>query len=146
MSINYYEQYVLKGIGIETKIDFHSGCIDGMLVDKEFTNEVLTNICLTQRQNIELSVLITKVCEMHNLTQEELRSPGKHAKPSQARAILAFLVREMKNLSLESLGQFLNRDASGLTKLASRLEIKITTNTQSAKDLQAMRQWLLEHT
>lgn len=86
--------------------------------------------------------LIAKVCELHEITVEELRAPGKCVSQSQARALLAFLVRETNNLSLESLGEFLRRDSSGLTKLANRFEIKSTQNEVTSKKLKEMRCWL----
>jgi chromosomal replication initiation ATPase DnaA len=96
-------------------------------------------------KNVRMSGLtpsVAKVCELHEITEEEVRAPGKCARQSQARALLAFLVRETNNLSLESLGVFLGRDPSGLTKLANRFEIKSTQNEVTSEKLKEMRCWL----
>lgn len=143
-ALSNYEKYILKGIGVETEFDFKSGCENGMLGDSEFINETLTKTSLEIERKIELKDLITKVCQMHNLTPDELCSFGKHARLSRARALLALLVREINYLSLENLGQLLKRDPSGLTKLANRLEIKAFKDLQIAKDLQEIRLWLSE--
>lgn len=64
-------------------------------------------------------------------------------KQSQARALLALLVREYEGLSLESLAKLRGRDASGLTKLANRLEIKSTQDEILAQQVTEMCRWLL---
>ena len=141
-AIRNYEKYVLKGIGIESELDFKTGCANGMLGDQVFIDDVLTMVQLRENRKIELPELIAKVCDLHNITQDELCMPGKHAKQSQIRALLALLIREIDNLSLESLGQFLGRDPSGLSKLADRLEIKSSKDASIAKNILEMRQWL----
>lgn len=138
-ALNEYERYILNGIGIETELDFKSGSIEGILGDKEFADEVVEKVSITQNRKIELLDLITQVCERQNVTVEDLRMPGKHPKQSYTRALLALLVRETNGLSLEQLGQILNREASGLTKLANRLENKCTTEALIANDVQDMR-------
>lgn len=140
-AISNFKKFVLMGIGVETQFDFKSGCKRGVLGDTDFIDEVLTRVNKPVRK-IELSDLIAKVCELHEITEKELRAPGKCAKQSQARAILAFLVRETNLLSLENLGKFLGRDPSGLTKLANRFEIKSTQNEVTSEKLKEMRYWL----
>jgi hypothetical protein len=68
--------------------------------------------------------------------------PGKHAKNSLARALLAFFVRETEHISFASLAKILGRDPSTLTQLASRFEIKAISNTTAAKNVEDMRRWL----
>ena len=142
-AVKNYEKFVLKGIGIETEFDFKSGSFGGIVGETEFVDEVLMKANVKQRQKkIELSQLIAKICEMHDLTEKELCSLSKHARQSQARALLAFLVRETNNLSLENLGRFLGRNPSGLTKLATRLEIKSMHSEVVSKKLNEIRHWL----
>jgi len=137
-----YKKFVLKGIGIETPFDFKSGCMSRILGDADFVDEVLIRINKKPSKKIELLDLIAKVCELCELTEEELRAPGKCARQSLVRSLLAFLVRETNNVSLESLGKFLGRDPSGLTKLANRFEIKCTQNEAISEKLKEMRYWL----
>lgn len=145
-AVSNYEKYLLKGIGIETEFDFKSGYASGMIGDSEFVDRILTTVNLKQKRKVELSDLVVKVCEQCNLTHEELCKAGKHAKQSQARALLALLVREIDDLSLENLGQLLGREPSGLTKLATRLEIKSTRDATIARNILEMRCWLLDNT
>ena len=87
--------------------------------------------------------LIVKVCEINNITQEQLCMPGKTAKYSQARALLAFLVREIDYIPLKSLAEILGRDSSTLAKLASHFESKIIKDSFAAENASIMRQWII---
>lgn len=94
--------------------------------------------CAVKYKKVELADLITKVCEMHNISYEQLCMPGKQANNSLARALLAFFVREIDHISCTSLANILGRDPSTLTQLASRFEIKITNNPTAAKNVKDM--------
>lgn len=141
-AISIYEKYVLQGIGIETEFDFMSGSISGIIGNEEFIEKTMLTIHAKTPRKIDLVDLISKVCEINDLTREQLCMPGKQAKYSQARALLAYFVREIDHISLESLAKFLERDASTLTQLANRYEIKITNDALAAKNVEEVRQWL----
>ncbi len=142
-AINYYEQYILKGVGVQLELDFKTGNIKGILGESEFVDEVLTIAHLEKPNQIEFKDLIKNVCEFYNLAESDLCASGKNPKHSRARAVLACLTRENHNCSLEALGQFLKRHPSGLTKLANRLDMKSIEKTDIAKELQEIRQKLL---
>jgi chromosomal replication initiation ATPase DnaA len=95
---------------------------------------------------IELPQLINKICEQNNLSSEEFYAPGKNLRPSHGRAIASLLVREIDGLSLKQLGKFLDRNPSGLTKLANRLRTKCSIDPLIAKQVQEMREWALKST
>jgi putative transposase len=111
-SIQIYQYFVLKGVGIETELNFKSGSCNGILGNKEFIEENLTKVTLGKKikRNIELPEFIAKVCAMYGLSQQDLCSPGKYPRPSEARALLALLTRQSDTFSLEVLGQYLGRD------------------------------------
>ena len=140
VAIRNYEKYVMKGIGHESEVDFKVGCQEGVLGDDGFIDEIKTKVCVVQKQKIELLDLIAKICERYELTKEDLCSSGKQHKQSRARAILALLVRESSNLSLEQLSRFLRREASGLSKLANRLEIECSQKSKVAQEVGEMRE------
>lgn len=142
-AISNFKKYVLNGIGIETAYDFKYGLMNGMIGDDEFINESSTTASTKPKRKIELSVLIDKICEKNKLSADEFCAPGKALKPSHARALASFFVRETEGLSLEQLGKFLNRNPSGLTKLANRLIAKSTKDLLIAKQIQDMREWIL---
>lgn len=143
-AVGNYEKYILQGIGIETEFDFKSGGITGLLGDKEFVDEVLIETGMKPKPKIELSQLIAKICEMSDITPHQLSMPGKMAKHSKARSLLAYFVREIDDLSLTSLAEFLNRDASGLTALANGIENKSREDSSVANQVNEVRYWLRE--
>ncbi|MBP9841866.1 MAG: transposase [Simkaniaceae bacterium] len=137
-SINHYEDFILKGIGIEP-MDFKSGSSDGILGDEEFISDFLETVERPQPQKIQLSDIVMKICTQFKLSDALLRAPGKHREASHARAVLSLFVRESKNLSIEELALFLNRDPSGLGKLASRLEKKCAVSQSLATEINTLR-------
>lgn len=141
-AIRNFEKYILKGIGVETEFDFKSGCIAGMVGNQAFVEEIMVTTCTIKHKKIELTDLITKVCEIHNITQEQLCTPGKHTKNSRARALLAFFVGKTEHISFASLAKILGRDPSTLTQLARRFEIKAISNPIDAKNMEDMHLWL----
>lgn len=66
----------------------------------------------------------------------------KHIKNFIACALLAFFVRETEHISFASLAKILGRDPSTLTQLASRFEIKASSSSTAAKNVEDMRRWL----
>lgn len=142
--IRNYEKYVLQGIGVKTEFDFKSGCIAGMIGNQEFVDEMILGTSTSRQRKVELTDLVMKVCEMNNLTVEQLSMPGKHAKHSEARALLTYFVRKLDYISVQSLAKLLGRDPSTLSQLANRFEIKIAKNPLAAKKVEEVRRWLVE--
>ena len=81
--------------------------------------------------------------EITDLSLKDFCAPGKSLRPSSARGLASILVKEIDGLSLEQLGKFLERDPSGLSKLANRLEIKSYHDSLIAKQIQEMREWII---
>ena len=71
-----------------------------------------------------------------------MQLPSKARKESHIRGVLALLVRETDNLSIEELAVFLNRDPSGLSKLATRLEKKYFELPTFATEIGELRKWI----
>lgn len=140
-ALTCYERYILNGIGIDETLDFTSGHSDGILGDEQFVDEFLETAAGKgiQKRNIQLSELVTIVCNRFNLSETILRAPGKNRLESHARAVLALLVREAENISIEELGVFLTRDPSGLGKLANRLEKKCSLSPIHAVEMDDLR-------
>jgi len=137
-----YEKYVLKGIGIETAFDFKAGCIYGILGDDEFVKSTTKGLSTNQDFKIDINDLFLKVSEFYSLSKSDLCSPGKQSKPSEARAVLSILVKESNNFTLESLGKILNRDPSGLAKLANRLQEKSSHCISLQNTLKTLRAYI----
>jgi len=128
-----FKKYVLNGIGIKTDYDFKIGMIEGMIGNEEFINNAKSIAKIKKGFKLELSQLINYICELYQISTEQLISSKRNEILSEARALTALLVRNIDSLSLEQLGTYLGRDASGLSKLANRFEIKCLSDHSKAK-------------
>jgi chromosomal replication initiation ATPase DnaA len=59
--------------------------------------------------------------KVYGLTEKEITAGGKQRCPSEARGMIAYLVREVSRLSLADLGKRLKRDASSLSLSADKI-------------------------
>ena len=101
-AIKHFEKYILKGIDVETEFDFKSGCIAGMVGNRAFVEEIMVTTCAIKHKKIELTELIKRICEIHNITQEQLCMPGKRSKNSLASSLLAFLSEKLNIFHLHA--------------------------------------------
>jgi len=137
-----YVNFISEGIGVESDLDFKVGESDGILGDEEFVVQFLGNVKEFKNRDIELLELVKKLCERYDISEEALRAPGKSRLESHVRGILAFFVKEAANLSIEELAAFLNRDSSGLSKLASRVERKCAEMSSIEAEVSDVRRWI----
>lgn len=106
--------------------EFHQGSFEGRaLGDDRFIDRVLRQAEERERTRLTVDALIGSVCTLYELTEAELAAPGKAQPAAAARALIALVVRNSKQLSLTELGRRWNRDLSGLSQAARRLEEQI---------------------
>lgn len=122
--LHNYESFVHAGIGVSEELDFKRGTYNGVLGDDDFVKMVGEKAELIPEMNLTVSDLVKAVCEFYEIDIVILRKPGKVRHASNVRAMLALLVRESNELTLEELAQILERDASSLSKHAARLTTK----------------------
>jgi chromosomal replication initiation ATPase DnaA len=82
---------------------------------------------------VDLESLIKRVCKDYKLSEQALRAPGKQRRAAEARAVIAFIVREAPQLTLAALGARMQRDSTTLSASIQRL----LTRTQQDKALAA---------
>ena len=87
------------------------------------------------KDKITLEQILQAVCDQHKIRQEDLTSGGKQRHLAEARAIAALLVRETEHLTLMVLSKELNRDLSGLSQTASRLEARLIKDRDLAEKI-----------
>lgn len=121
---NLFHQYVLTGIGEKFTKEIHSEYCQSDALQVDFSQKTI--MAQTPQLNQlspspSLYNLLEIVLKLTNLSLEELQSSQKHAKLSQARGILALLVRK-SNLKFKDLAALLFKDASALSRLASLTE------------------------
>jgi len=117
-----YREFIMEGVGEGYRQEFHRGSEGGCLLgDDRFVEEVLK----VTRQEIEHKVTIEEilktVCNSYGLDVQQVVEVGKGRGSSEARAMICWLVRQQRHLSLTDLSRRLNRDISALSAAASRL-------------------------
>lgn len=142
VAVKIYDNYVFQGIGIRTEFDFQSGFRAGIIGNEEFIEEIVIKKGKSTQPKIELADLVAKVCEMNKISVEQLCMPGKQPRYSESRALIAYFVRKIDHISLQSLAQFLGRDLSTLTKLAGRFEMKVNQDQLASTQVEEIHSWL----
>jgi len=117
------------GKGEGHRKDFHRGSFEGrVLGDDAFIDQALRRGEEKGRADISLESIIENVCSLYQLASTELRAPGKAQPAAEARAVAAVFVRNANSLSLSELAKSLNRDLSGLSQAALRVERRAVTD------------------
>jgi len=79
------------------------------------------------------------VCTYHGVTMEQLRGKHRVRAISQPRQIVAYLLREMTNLSWEDIGRIIRRDHSTAINCKQAVENEIIRNPAFAVDVKQIK-------
>ena len=71
---------------------------------------------------------IQAVCQLYRITEKQLIAKGKKRKPSEARSVIAWIVRESENLTLEVWGERCGRDGVTLSNAIRILPERVKTD------------------
>lgn len=117
-----YSSFVSDGLREERRNEFHSGNREGRILgDDTFAEHALVQAEQQLRRGYTLSEAISSVCSVYGISEEQLKAPGKARPFTEARALIAVLVREAPDLSLTELGKAVNREIAPLARAAQRL-------------------------
>ena len=135
-----YEQFVFDDIGEKRRNEFYSGSCEGRILgDDSFADEALARA--DERHSIvyRLAEVTGAFCRVYEISEEELKAPGKVRVCSEARAIAALLVLETPALSLTGLGAYLKRDIAPLGRAARRIVSLANVDDGLREKLSAVR-------
>ena len=128
-----FKAFVDQGCEEGYRREFYQGSFEGRaLGDDNFIRDVLLQVEEQEQSLFSIDELIEGVCAVYHLTEVELVRPGKAQPAAEARAVAALMVRNSSKLSLTTLGRRFNRDLSGLSQAARRLERQIDVGGESA--------------
>lgn len=88
---------------------------------------------------ISIEQILKTVCEAYETELRELSGRGRQRRLSEARAAAALLVREAEHINLVDLGQILNRDLSGLSQGAGRLEKRMKSDQKLIEKIDTLK-------
>ena len=121
--------------------DFHGMKDDRRILGSEdFVGKALRNEngCMLRKPSID--VVIAAVCEVFEITESALASAGQGRNISEARAIAAWMVREISGDKLSALGKKIGRDTSSLSSACKRLGERTKNEPEMAARMELVRQ------
>jgi hypothetical protein len=118
-----FSAFVSQDCGRQYRPEFHEGSDEDnrILGDDAFISRILEVGEIERPNRASLQNVISAVCGVYGLYEEELRAAGKRRTPAEARAVAAVVVRELPGVSLFDLAYRLGRDVSTLSCSATRL-------------------------
>ena len=142
--LNRYTQFIHNAIGVEYEIDLQFEHSHGVIGEDTSMSEIPRNVFESQKRQLSLTELVEAICEKYKISSYTLCSMGKNPQVSHARSMLALLVKESKGISITELGNYLHRDASGISKLANRFEMKSNESADLKTEIDELRKRLLQ--
>ena len=122
-AIDYFRSFIHAGTDEADSVKFHRGNAEGEILGSDnFAEEAHFKASQEMASMLSLDHIIDVVCDHYKIDHGELKRMSKQRRVSEPRAVIALLVREAANLSLMELSRRLNRDLSGLSQAAGRLE------------------------
>lgn len=86
-----------------------------------------------------LETIIEAICSAYGLTKAELASRTRVRQISEARAVVALLVREAEMLTMVDLGKEIKQDVSSLSQAARRLELRVGSDSRLRGQLETIQ-------
>jgi len=140
-AVELFGQFVLKGMTENPRKEFYRGESEGQIIgDDRFAEKVLAQASREIRKKTSLDQVVQVVCENFGTSQSKLCSKSRQKRISEPRAILALLVRDIDDLQLTALSRKLNRDLSGLSQAASRLDQKLKSDKELEQKVNLVRE------
>lgn len=140
-----FKEFIQEGLGQGRREEFHKGIKEGgILGDDAFAEEVLTLKGEKRGPRVTIDEILVRVCDRYGIHLQDVIAAGKQHGPSEARAMVSWLVRESPHLSLTELSRRLNREISSLSWAARRLVDKANFNAHLSRKMTQLRIELLK--
>ena len=124
-----YAEFVAQGEQEGYRPEFSKGAYNGRLLgDDRFAERALALAEEKIQATFSLEEVVGTVCEVYGLDKKVLSSPGRRRDVSEAMAMAALLVLEAEHLTLTGLSVLVDRDISGLSQGARRLQARLMTD------------------
>lgn len=143
-AIEMFQNYVKAAIGIPEEIDFKRGIEDGILGDDNFVSMVKEKAELMPEISLSIPELTKAMCDLYEVNISSIKRTDKTRNLTKIRGILALMVRETEELTLEELGRYLSRDANGLSRQASRLDARRLHDDVLLQEIESTRIYLTQ--
>ncbi len=119
-----YASFVFDGLSELHRPEFHCGSVDSrVLGDDTFAEKALPGDTAIV-QKVSLDQCIEAVTKHYELTPASLSERNRIRKQAEARAVVAWLMRECGDESLTSIANFFYRDVATMSTAVRKLEIR----------------------
>jgi putative transposase len=136
-----YQNFIFEGMGQGHERKFQKGTFQGrVLGDERFVQEAELRAGEDLEEPPHLRDVLRAVCSVYEIGEEELSAPGRHQPHAEARAVAAWLVKQCPGLPLKELSTALQRDLSGLSQGARRIELRAVADVSLREKLTAVKQ------
>jgi len=120
-----YGAFISDGMREPHRPEFHCGASDARVIGgDDFTERVLANRD-SEKTRYRLDDCIEIVCRFYELQPCELSKYGRMRKPSEARAVVAWLIRQHGSETLSDVARRFGRDVATMSSAVRRLEEKM---------------------
>ncbi len=135
-----YARFVAEGVGEGHRAEFHRGSGPGAILgDDRFAEVAMARAGRRESRPVALEEVLDVVCAEVGVSEQDLAAPGKRRPASNARALLAWLVRQRPELSLQELANRLGRDISSLSAAATRFERRMDEDAELEREVAQVR-------
>ncbi len=136
-----FHEYVNAGMNRDPDIDFKNGFSDGILGDDDFIEKERERMdhSMGYPLTIDFPSILSFITEHYNIHEEMLRLPNMDRKISHIRSVMALIMRDAQGVSLQELADFCNREASGMSKAAARLESRMQESSALRSEVDGLK-------
>lgn len=135
-----YISFMRDGLGEEHRPEFHGkgGEDSRLLGDDSFVDK-----CLSDSDDIPLRLtareIVEKVCRVYDLEEAELKTQSQSRNISEARAVAAWLARELGCATLSEVAKLVNRDVGSISSAVRRLSTRMQQTRDIAERMQSLK-------
>jgi REP element-mobilizing transposase RayT len=128
-AVERYKRFVELDLEEGHREEFHRGSYEGRaLGDDHFVEQALSKADEPCPVVLKLDQILASVCAVYHLTTAEFCAPGRAQPAAEARALAAYLVRRGSSATLSELAAYVQRDLSGLSQAARRIERRMAAD------------------
>lgn len=135
---NAYRTFVLDGMGEGARPEFHQGGADTRILGDDWFAERCRAGNRRLPSRLTVQEIAARVCREYGIDETLLKAPSQRRIASEARAVVAWLARELGCATLSEVGTRVCRDVGSISSAVRRLTDRCLDDPQLAKRLQTL--------
>ncbi len=142
-AVKRYVAFINECIGQQASSEFESG---NFIADNEFIENVTRKYCRLGKKKAQISLdeIANLVTETLKIDKQQLFSKSRNRQMSSARGTIAYLAREISDISTNDLSSFFNRNPSTMTNCIRRITTKMRDKDEISSIIEKLRRAIEE--